>query len=51
MHLLVLYIAACALVGYAGRSRRIGFLGFFLVSILLTPIIALLILLLSAPSK
>lgn len=51
MHLLLLYVVACVFVGYAGRSRRIGFIGFLLVSILLTPVIALLILMLSAPSK
>jgi uncharacterized membrane protein YhaH (DUF805 family) len=51
MHLVILYILAAALVGYAGRSRRIGFLGFFLVSLIITPVLGFVIVFLSAPSR
>jgi hypothetical protein len=51
MHLLILYTLAAALVGYAGRRRRIGFLGFFLVSLLITPVLGFVIVFLSAPAK
>jgi hypothetical protein len=49
MQFVVLYFLACALVAFAGRGRRIGFLGFFILSIFLSPIIALLVVILSAP--
>jgi hypothetical protein len=51
MQFLVLYFLACALVAFAGRGRRIGFLGFFILSILLSPIISLLVVVLSAPAS
>jgi hypothetical protein len=49
MHLIILYLLAAALVGFAGRNRRMGFFGFTIVSILLTPILGFLIVFLSAP--
>jgi hypothetical protein len=49
MHFIILYFVAALLIGFAGRKRRIGSVGFFLVALFLTPILALLILLLSAP--
>jgi len=51
MHLVVLYIIAAALVGFAGRNRRIGFPGFFVISLLLTPVLGFVIVFLSAPGK
>ena len=45
----VLYFVACIAAGWFGRNRRIGFLGFFLASILFTPLLTLLVLLLSSP--
>ena len=48
---IVLYVAFAVLVGLCGSHRRMGFLGTFLVSLLLTPIIVLLILILTAPSS
>lgn len=51
MHLPVLYLLGAALVGFAGRRRRVGFVGFFLASVLLTPLLGLIILLLSAPQR
>ena len=46
-----LYFALCLLVGYLGRKREIGFAGFFVLSILLTPLITALILLISGQRK
>lgn len=48
--LLVLHVLGSVLVGYLGRRRRIGFLGFLIASLLITPILALLVLLLTAES-
>ncbi len=47
----IIFLAGSVLVGYLGRDRRIGFLGFFLSSLLLTPLLTLLILILTAPRK
>jgi hypothetical protein len=43
------YIALSALVGHLGRGRAIGFAGFFALSLLFTPFILALVLLVSAP--
>ena len=45
MVVLATYLLFCAFVGYLGRRRSIGFAGFFLGAILLSPLIAALILL------
>ena len=42
------YLIFCLAAAFLGRNRRIGAVGFFLVSLLLTPIITLLILVLTA---
>jgi hypothetical protein len=34
---LVLYVAACGVCGFMGRNTTIGFLGHFLMALLLTP--------------
>ena len=39
--LVIVYLILCLVVGLAGRSRRLGFFGFFLLSVLLTPVVAL----------
>jgi hypothetical protein len=49
--LIILLVVGSALVGYLGRRRRIGFLGFFLFSLLLTPLLCLLILLLTQEKR
>jgi len=46
----VSYLLLCILVGVLGRSRRLGFVGFFLVSAVLTPLGGLVLLFLTAPS-
>jgi hypothetical protein len=46
-----LYIVFCLLVGLCGSQRRMGFLGTFLVSLVFTPVIVLVILLLTGSSR
>ena len=48
---LTAYLAVCLLVGFLGRKRGLGFLAYFLLSIVITPLITLLILLLTRPSS
>jgi Sec-independent protein secretion pathway component TatC len=47
----VFYIGLCLLVGWLGRKRKVGFVGFFLISLLLTPVPTVLILLVSGPGR
>ena len=42
---IIIYLALCIVVGLAGRRRPIGFVGYFVLSLLLTPIVPLLFLL------
>lgn len=39
--LVVVYLILCFVVGVAGRPRHLGCFGFFLLSLVLTPVIAL----------
>ena len=48
---LILYVFTAILVGIFGRGRRIGFLGCFLFSLLLTPPLFFLLLIITAPKK
>jgi uncharacterized membrane protein YhdT len=45
--LMVVYIAAALVVAFLGRDRQIGFAGFFLVALLATPVVALIVLMIS----
>jgi hypothetical protein len=49
----VAYLIGSLAVGIAGRRRRIGFVGFLIVSLLITPPLALLVLWLTgfSPSR
>jgi hypothetical protein len=47
---ITVYVIFCILAGFCGSSRRMGFFGTFLLSLLLTPIVMLLMLVLTAPS-
>jgi len=47
----IFYILFCVLTGLCGSQRRMGFLVTFLLSIVLTPVIVLLVLLLTGPSQ
>ena len=49
--LLIVYLLFAILVGLCGSQRRMGFTGTFLLSLAITPVLALLILLLTGPSR
>jgi hypothetical protein len=49
--LVALYAALSLLVGYLGRRRSIGFAGFFVLSLLLSPIVMSLVLLVGLPRE
>lgn len=48
--LLIIYVAVSAIVGFLGRNRSIGFSGVFTFSLLVSPVIVALVLLVSAPT-
>jgi peptidoglycan/LPS O-acetylase OafA/YrhL len=47
----IMYIVFCLLVALCGSQRRMGFIGTFIVSLLITPVVALIVLLLTGPSQ
>jgi hypothetical protein len=47
--LVAFFIVGSIVVGLAGRHRRIGFVGFLILSLLITPVLGLLALWLTAP--
>ena len=49
--LLGAYLVFCILVGLCGSQRRMGFTGTFLLSSFITPVIALIVLLITGPSR
>jgi hypothetical protein len=49
--ILIVYISFCILVGLCGIHRRMGFTGTFILSIVLTPVLVLIILLITGPSR
>lgn len=48
---IIVYVLFCILVGICGSQRRMGFLGTFILSVFLTPLVILIILLLTGPSQ
>jgi hypothetical protein len=46
----LIYIVFCLLTGLCGTQRRLGFFGTFIISLLITPVVMLLVLILTAPS-
>lgn len=48
---IVLYLIFCILAGLCGSHRRMGFFGTFLLSLVITPVVVLLVLILTAPSR
>ncbi len=42
-----IYVAVCALVGYFGRDRKFGFWGYFIGALLLTPLVGVVLVLVS----
>jgi hypothetical protein len=51
LFLIMVYLAFCILVGICGGQRRMGFLGTFILSILFTPVLVLIVLLITGPSR
>ena len=49
--LLMAYLVFSVLVGLCGSQRRLGFTGTFLLSLVITPILALVIILITGPSR
>ena len=45
--LIVIYILLAILVGWLGRNKHIGFVGFLLVALIITPVVALIILMIT----
>jgi uncharacterized membrane protein YhdT len=39
MKLSLLYLIACAMIGYLARDHKFGFAGWFLISLFFTPLI------------
>jgi Na+/melibiose symporter-like transporter len=48
--LLTIYVVACLFTGLFGRHRRMGFIGTFLISLLITPVLMLLVLAITGPA-
>ena len=48
---LIIYLVLCVLVGYRGRETRLGSFGCFLASVVFTPVLVFVILLLTEPPK
>lgn len=48
---LILYVVFSILVSLCGSQRRMGFIGTFIMSLLLTPILVLIVLLLTGPAQ
>ena len=49
--ILIAYLLFSILVGLCGSQRRMGFTGTLLLSLVITPVLALLILLVTGPSR
>ena len=49
--LLTAYLIFSVLVGLCGSQRRLGFTGTFLLSLVITPILALVVILITGPSR
>jgi ABC-type multidrug transport system permease subunit len=45
------YLVFSILVGLCGSQRRLGFTGTFLLSLVITPILALIVILITGPSR
>ncbi len=45
------YITACLLTGFSGTHRRMGFWGTFALSLLVTPLIVLPVMFITAPAR
>lgn len=48
---LIAYLILCLIVGLLGRDKVIGFWGFFLLSIIITPIVPFVFMLITRPRR
>lgn len=48
---LAAYLVFCILVGLCGSQRRMGFTGTFFLSLIVTPLVALIVLVITGPSR
>jgi hypothetical protein len=48
---ILVYILACLLTGFAGTHRRMGFWGTFFLALITTPLVVLLVLFITGPSR
>ena len=48
---LAAYLVFCILVGLCGSQRRMGFTGTFFLSLFVTPLVAVIVLLITGPSR
>lgn len=49
--LILIAVLGSLIIGYFGRRKRLGFWGFFFASMLLTPLLGLLLLIVAGPAK
>jgi hypothetical protein len=49
--LVIAYVAFCLLVAMCGTRRRMGFFGTFMIAFFITPILMLIVLILTAPTR
>ena len=49
--LIILYVLASGLTGFMGRHTTIGFVGHFFLSLLITPILDFIILVITRPNR
>ena len=49
--IILMYVVFCILVGLCGSQRRMGFIGTFIVSLFFTPVLVLIVLLLTGPAR
>ena len=47
----IVYVVFCLLTGLCGIQRRLGYWGTFIISLFITPVVMLLVLLLTAPTE
>jgi hypothetical protein len=47
----ILYLIFCLLTALCGTQRRIGFFGTFLLSVIISPVVVLLVLMLTGPTS
>ena len=47
----IVYVVFCLLTGLCGIQRRLGYWGTFIISLFITPVVMLLVLVLTAPTE